>query len=731
LETIEVSLILAGLDLDEVAWASTSMLSDHPGVEHGFEQSLRASREHRGQLFGRDIQVTLLQEAYRRAQATRLFQQSSPTENENHDCRSELVVIQGATGTGKTALAHSIQSLVEKEDGGYFLRVSFDAIEGNEPYQAQVEALTDFLERVMDRGDSQSLKLGMRQAGLVRSRACAPLIEKVPLLRTFIGYDVAESSGTKINTEELDALNRMRLTSPLEARVYSGGSFNAFKDALCLFVQSATLMAKPIAFLLDDLHLANECSIDVIQALMEYKSIHGVLFIGTMESEPSSHVDRMLCKLREACVRQTRLALSPLIQADVHDLVRHALCRDIQAAYYLASALMNYSKGNVALIWESLRLLHKKGILQTDHSTGQCVWLDKDVRLDTMNVSGAIRSCMQSLPSSDVEVIKLASCLGVKLDFDLLSRLTNRDAQEFDVFARSVAQLDVLVYHSARKCWCFSNSTVRGMVYDMIPVSERPVYHYRIGRKLWRTLDLEELNEFIFLVVEQLTFCVDALKENAERTAVAKLCLAAGLRAFHFSCFNASMRYLECGISLVDRKSWKDDYTLCLDLHSAAAEMGTVLGQSERVFGIVETIISNAQVFTDSLRARATLVHALGCCGRHAEATKLALEVLNRLGEPLKLNPSRLRLVFEFVSLKRRLKAKSNESIMRLPHMEDASKLAAMQMLNLVVLSGILANPALVPLVGFRMVRLTLDHGLCAVSCVGFVLFAGLLCRYD
>jgi predicted ATPase len=391
---------------------------------------------------------------------------------------------------------------------------------------------------------------------------------------------------------------------------------------------------------------------------------------------------------------------------------------------------MSYSKGNVALIWESLRLLHARGILQIDHSTGQCAWLDENLRVDTMNVSDAIRSCVQNLTSADIEGIKLASCLGVKLDFYILSRLMNRNAQELDVFSHKAAQFGFLVYDSACKRWRFSLSMVKEMVYDLIPVHERASYHYRIGRKLWRTLNIEELNELIFLVVEQLTFCVDGLTEGEERTAVAKLCLCAGIRAFHLSSFYASIGYLECGISLLGSKSWKENYALCLDLHSAAAEVGTSLGQFEQVFGIVDSIILNARVFEDSLRARATLVHALGCSGRHADATKLALEVLSRLGAPLPLKPSRLRLAFEFMSLKCRLKARSNESILRLPHMDDSSKLAAMQMLNLVVPYGIIEHHELVPLVGFRMVSLTLDHGLCAVSCVGIVLFAGLLCRY-
>jgi predicted ATPase len=419
----------------------------------------------------------------------------------------------------------------------------------------------------------------------------------------------------------------------------------------------------------------------------------------------------------------------PLTQADIHSLVCRTLSNEPQTSQHLASMLTNFSKGNVALIWEALRLLHANGILQVSHSTGQCTWSNEDVHEDSMNVSDAMRCHIENLAGFEIEGIKLAACLGVKLDFHIMSRLMNWKKKELNAFAQNAAKLGVLVYDDIRKCWCFSSSTLKRIVYELIPEDERASYHYRIGCKLRRTLDVEELNEFIFLIVEQLIFRLDGLPEE-EKTAVAKLCMRAGVRAFHLSSFYASIGYLECGISLLDSTSWKNNYALSLDLHSSAAEVANALGQFEKVFVIVASVISNAQAFGDSLRARATLVHALGGSGKHADAMKQAFEALDKLGEPLP-KPSHLRAAVELMSLKRRLKAKSTESILRLPHMQDTSKLAAMQMMNLVILYGYIGHQALVPLVGFRMVRLTLDHGLCTMSCVGFILFAGLLCGYD
>ena len=59
--------------------------------------------------------------------------------------------------------------------------------------------------------------------------------------------------------------------------------------------------------------------------------------------------------------------------------------------------------------------------------------------------------------------------------------------------------------------------------------------------------------------------------------------------------------------------------------------------------------------------------------------------------------------------------------------MNNPEKNAAMQMMNLIFLSAYIAAPTLAPLIAVRMVNLTLEHGLCDVSSIGFVTFAMLL----
>jgi hypothetical protein len=61
--------------------------------------------------------------------------------------------------------------------------------------------------------------------------------------------------------------------------------------------------------------------------------------------------------------------------------------------------------------------------------------------------------------------------------------------------------------------------------------------------------------------------------------------------------------------------------------------------------------------------------------------------------------------------------------------MKDPKKLAAMQILNHMILYTIFSTPALSAIVTFRMVELTISGGLSALASPAFAVYGTMLCR--
>ena len=70
--------------------------------------------------------------------------------------------------------------------------------------------------------------------------------------------------------------------------------------------------------------------------------------------------------------------------------------------------------------------------------------------------------------------------------------------------------------------------------------------------------------------------------------------------------------------------------------------------------------------------------------------------------------------------VKAMLNGKSNAQIMRMENMQDENKLAAMQILNIMLLNAVLVRPKFSPFIQLKSMVLTLKYGLSALSSVAF-----------
>jgi predicted ATPase len=110
------------------------------------------------------------------------------------------------------------------------------------------------------------------------------------------------------------------------------------------------------------------------------------------------------------------------------------------------------------------------------------------------------------------------------------------------------------------------------------------------------------------------------------------------------------------------------------------------------------------------------------------EALEEGIDVLLHPGEKFPSRPRKYNVMIEFMRTQRVLVGISNEKILRMPLMEDVDKIAAMQMLNVIISSAYHANPLMVVLIVTRMVQLTVRFGLSAVSTVGFAAYSTVFC---
>jgi hypothetical protein len=165
-------------------------------------------------LFGRRTQGKLIIDAYERASLG----------------KSEIVLIHGLSGTGKSALVDSLRRIVTSNDGGYFVTGKFDQLQTvKEPFSAVSAAISDICDLILQSDDfyirRQEIITALGSDGMILSRVVSSITK---IINTF--HD--DKDDYAVNPED----------------------FLLFKEACIKFFRVASSYTHPILLFLDDIH---------------------------------------------------------------------------------------------------------------------------------------------------------------------------------------------------------------------------------------------------------------------------------------------------------------------------------------------------------------------------------------------------------------------------------------------------------------------------------------------
>ena len=425
------------------------------------------------------------------------------------------------------------------------------------------------------------------------------------------------------------------------------------------------------------------------------------------------------------------IELGNLEQSSVNDMLATTLSLDSKQIDALGETVFSFTGGNALFILELLRSLQDDDLLRFDEEKEQ--WTCDNQLIPSLikpgtTVRDLFKSKILDLPADVRETLMVASCLGSKLDEFLLRQI--RSGLISTHFEMGAAK-GLIRFDEVSACFMFAHDGVQQAVYALIPVEERELYHRRIGGKILKNLDPDKLDDFVFVTVRQLILGRRLLSNDRDRAVVASMCLQAGEKAaLNSTGFQTALVYLGHGIDLLGPRRWRNEYRLCLRLYNAAAEASYCTAQFDEVGKLVDEVKSNARNFDDTLQASSTQIYTLSSSGQLPAAIGYALATLNDLGEKFPHNPSPAQEAMSRWRTHRLLRGLTDVQLLRLPPMVDPRKIAVMQILNLLFLSAVYSRPRLGQMIVFRMVRLTVEHGACAISCVGFAFYGMVLCGY-
>ncbi|MBP7281409.1 MAG: AAA family ATPase [Leptospiraceae bacterium] len=615
---------------------------------------------------------------------------------------TKLILISGRSGIGKSALINEVNKPIT-EYKGYFASGKYDQFKRAIPFHAIAQAFQSLIQQVLTSSQEEIVlwKKNLLQALGSNGQV---LVDIIPELENLIGKQ------------------------PVAVELGASESMNRFNLVFQNFIQAFCTKEHPIAIFLDDLQWADNPSISLIQTILsnpEMKYLYLMLSFRDNEVLPTDPFYMMLEALKKSGFTYKEILLEPISVSDITHLVSDTLSCEQTKAKELATILFEKTKGNPFFVNATFKSLYDKDLLV--YKDGIWSWDISQIQNIKMseNVIDLMVSKVKELSPDQIELLKLAACVGDSFPLDTFFSLTD---QEIDVVNQELTTISnegflLLTKEQVR----FVHDKVREATYSLIGEEERIRYHYKIGRLLLENTTLELLEDRIFDILEQLNLGKSLIHSYEEQLELIGLNLKAGKKAKSSTAYQPAFNFLKQGAEILLENKWEMHYELCLEIYKELAECEYLLTHFSEADKLFAYILENAKTPLDKISVIHIQLRQKTSEQKGEEAFRIGFEVLEQFGFKLPdLNkPETTQMLFmeQLGEYKQLLAERPIASLFDLPEMSDPKMKEAISMITNLGDIAILLKSEMLPLMSILGVNLSLKYGNTIVSPISYVMW--------
>jgi predicted ATPase/signal transduction histidine kinase len=637
---------------------------------------------------------------------------------------TELMLVSGDAGIGKSAVVREIYKPITAQRG-YFLSGKFDQFHGNVPFTSLVQAFQSLARQLLTESEAEVAAWKERLLAALGTNGQV-IIDVIPEVQLIIGPQPA-----------VPAL------APREAQ-------NRFHHVFQSFIRVFATREHPLVLFLDDLQWADDASLGMLQVLMTAGGGH-LLVIGAYrdgEVGPAHLLTATLEAIRKEGGTVGRVHLGPLSRESVTHLLADAVHCLPGEVGELAELALAKTGGNPFFLGEFLKSLHTEGLIDFDARQRRFRWDLKRIaeRGVTDNVVELMASKVRKLAEPTQRVLELAACIGNQFDLATLATVSAQSQHEAAtaLWEAIVAGLVVPQGEDYRLMtqdvqglaealpveFRFAHDRVQQAAYSLIPEERRRAVHLRIGQLLLASTPEAEREARVFDLVHHLLLGRQCIDTEAERVALARLCLLAGRKAKASTAYRRALEYLTLGIELLGSEGWERHHELALALHVEATEVALLCTDFVEMERLAALVLARGRSLLEKAEVHDVRLQALIAQNKSRESVEMGLSVLAELGVQVPFSPAPADVQRAMEEAMAALAGREIEQLIDLPEMKDPLRLFEVRLYNRVAPPAYRVVPALYPLMMGKAITVLLKHGNNPEAPFLYALYGLLLCAF-
>ncbi|AKG22083.1 protein kinase domain-containing protein [Calothrix sp. 336/3] len=664
-------------------------------------------------LYGRETEVETLLEAFVRV--------ASVKEKGVSNGVTEMVLIAGFSGIGKTAVVNEVHKPIVRKRG-YFIKGKFDQFNRNVPLSAFVQAFRNLLGQLLSESDAQ---LGVWRSQILEAIGTEGqvLIEVIPELQRLIGVQPG-----------VEALSGMAVQQ----------RFNRlFQQFLGVF----TRPEHPLVLFLDDLQWADNASLKLLQLLMEDGG--NLLILGAYRDNEVSPIHPFVQTVEEvvkAGHTVNTITLKPLELSQINRLVADTLGCDGVVAAPLTELIAQKTQGNPFFTTQFLLGLHQDGYITFNREAG--IWECDIVQVRSLALTDDVVAFMvqqlQKLPASTQIALQRAACIGSQFDLKTLAIICEQTEHQAAEALWSAIQGGLILpinenykfFHSEQQVknqenltvpYKFLHDRVQQASYALIAEEQKQIVHRTIGQLLWQNTPESERESQIFHIVNQLNQGDNENLSVAEGVFLAELNLMAARKARQSTAYGTALNNGRVGIGYLPDDAWQTQYSLTLALHTIVVETAYLSGDFTGMEAWAAITLPHCQTILDSIPIQESKILACLAQQQPTEAIAIGLESLKLLGVDIPAAPTQEDFQEILQATVMQLGEVGMENLLDIPPMDNPQIEAAMGILIKIGAACMSVNPLLSLMGTLTQVQLSLKHGHNSLSAIGYSYYVILL----
>ncbi|MCU0499046.1 MAG: protein kinase [Anaerolineae bacterium] len=501
--------------------------------ERSFREFLRGIEGVETAFVGRQIELQQLQKAYL---------------NAVEDSETQSIMLIGDAGIGKSRLLFEFRKWADlRAEAVWMFRARATTTMTQRPY-ALLRELLSFRFEILDNDTTEIVRTKLEKG---MARLIGPDSEMVAFIGHMAGFDFQENPHIKGLLDDPQQLTRR---------------------AQRLFVRLIQQMCheSPMLITLDDLHYADDASLDLIDLLINDQPQLRLIVVCSARAS-------LLQRYPSWGSKHRLITLYPLDKRDSRDLAQELLQKVQDLPKELRDLLVERAEGNPLYMEEMVKMLIEDRIIYQ----GDTEWQVEVSRLQNLSVPptllGLLQTRIDTLLFPEKIALQRASVIGrVFYDTAIISLDEFDDTKLYDI-STVLDQLVQRGFIRRRESSAFAGSMeytftqhlMRDAIYDTL--LRRQYQSYHTGAAEWLYLNSgQRLNEYLPLIAEHFERAGD--HENA-----GLYLYGAGERAYQISALSDALRLFERALAILDEKFITERLMILIALGKTLITMGRYL----------------------------------------------------------------------------------------------------------------------------------------------------------